>query len=208
MKQILVTDGTARADLFERLQQACLAGIDAIQIRERTMEAKDLYELIAKLHPIAAACGVSLHINERFDIALSSGIAGIHFPEKGLSPTIAKQIKTSLLIGCSVHSLEKALQKEDEGADQVFFGPIYPTATKPHAQGLDRLHIVASRLTIPVIAIGGITPHRAGECVAAGAKGVAAIGAYCVEEVKTVIKEFYEKIVSHSKHQPSSAVIS
>ena len=180
MQQMLITDGTHREDLFEKLKRACEAGVNTIQIREKTMEAQVLYELTARLVPIAAAHQVTLIVNDRIDIAIAAKADGVHLPEEGLSPAIAKQLNSFLIVGCSVHSLEKALEKEAEGADYLVFGPVFPTTCKccVMPQGIANLALVASSVKIPVIAIGGIGSSQIPSCIEAGAKGIAGISYY------------------------------
>jgi thiamine-phosphate diphosphorylase len=166
---ILVTDGSGRPELLDQLKQACKRSIDWIQIREKEMEAGELYELTRQI--VLYCPEVKVFVNTRIDVALAAGAAGVHLPEAGLSPKEAKKIAPSLIVGCSVHSKESALQKEAEGADYLYFGPIFSKT----AQGLDKLEEVASAVSIPVMAIGGVTPERAADCFKRGAKAVASI---------------------------------
>ncbi len=177
MRQMLITEGNAREDLFEKLKRACEAGVNAIQIREKTMEASDLFELTSRLVPVALAYHVVLLVNDRIDIAIAAKATGVHLPERGLSPSVVKQLNPSLLVGCSVHSLETALEKEAKGADYLLFGPVFATPSKI-SQGIEKLRVIASSVKIPVIALGGIDPTKIPACIQTGAKGIAGIRCY------------------------------
>ncbi len=151
----------------------------ALQLRNKTMEARKLWELALDLRKITADRGIFFSINDRIDIALAVEADGVHLPEMGLSPQIPKKLKNSMIVGVSVHSLEAARKSEGEGADYLLFGPVFETPSKTGPpQGLCHLEKVAQKLSIPVLAVGGITPLNFRSCLEAGAYGVAAIRAF------------------------------
>lgn len=116
------------------------------------------------------------------DVALASRLQlGVHLPEDGLATSEARrELGPNALIGRSTHSVDSAQRAQAEGADFVTFGPIYETASKRGygpPQGLSRLSEVCAAVSIPVFALGGVDVSRAAGCRAAGAHGLAAIGA-------------------------------
>jgi len=117
-----------------------------------------------------------LIINDRADVALALAGAGAHLPASGLPVAAARALLgPDRLLGRSVHSIGEAVAAQQEGADYVIFGPVYETASKkPYGppQGLAKLMETAAGVDIPVYAIGGIVPERAGEVRAAGAAGL------------------------------------
>ncbi len=191
MKPIVcyVTDRKALAavdpagSLLTRIRDAVGAGVDWVQIREREMAARELLALTK------AAIGASegearVVVNDRLDIALAAGAAGVHLG--GTSVPARKVVRwlrernapAEFLIGVSCHSLEEARAAEDAGASYVFFGPIFETPSKkPYGtpQGIAKLAEVCEALRIPVIAIGGVDEKNVMECMRAGAAGIAAI---------------------------------
>src|SRR5699024_7179501 len=149
-----------------------------VQLREKDLRGRALFDLARELRAITRRWEAKLFINDRADIALSVGADGVHCRETSMSPKRIKQLEPSLVIGSSVHSPEASRRAELEGADFLLFGPIFYTASKAAygpPQGLASLRKVVESSNIPVYAVGGITPKRALECRAAGARGVAGI---------------------------------
>lgn len=153
------------------------AGVAAIQLREKDLGDTELIQLT---RPIAELCRdyeAKLFINTSTRVAREVGAAGVHLPANAESvKTVKTQIDENFYVGCSVHSLDAAQKREAEGADFVTYSPIYPTASKPGygpVVGVERLAEMAESVKLPVFALGGITPDRVDECLAAGAFGVA-----------------------------------
>lgn len=164
--------------LTEVVEEACRAGIRAVQLREKDLSARELFTLAGKLREITHLWEAKLFINDRADIAMAVGADGVHCREISMPPGKIKQLNNSLTVGASVHSLKAAQQAEAEGADFLLFGPVFNTASKAKygpPQDVSALQKVVESVTIPVFAVGGITPKRALECRSAGAYGVAGI---------------------------------
>lgn len=162
-----------------RLAQTILdAGARIMQLRLKHAPSKDF---LAAARAIAGLCrtrGALLIVNDRVDIAMLSGADGVHLGQEDLPLEAARRIAgPRLLIGISTHSLEQARTAQDGGADYIGFGPIYPGGLKNSraGMGLDMLGAVRAAVTIPIVAIGGITEARAKETLAAGADAVAII---------------------------------
>ncbi len=191
-----VTDRHTLADpsgLTAQIARAAAAGIDWIQIREKDLPTRELLALASTAVKIAAetpGARTRVIINDRLDVALAARAAGVHLGESSL-PVGAVNIwcrgtsSMEFLIGASCHSLEAALAAERDGAAYIFLGPIFATPSKaPYGtpQGIARLAEISSKVHIPVLAIGGITPENARECLAAGAAGIAAIRMFQLPE--------------------------
>ena len=165
--------------LTEVVGAVCRGGVKAIQLREKDLPAKSISNRAQEIQQICKKNGTQLLINDRFDIAGAVGADGVHLTSKSLPIEIVrKYFNSDKLVGVSTHSLEEARQAEDSGADFALFGPIYPTPSKAaygHPQGLKKLQEVAKSVSIPVFAVGGMTPGKAKECVESGAFGVAVI---------------------------------
>jgi thiamine-phosphate pyrophosphorylase len=180
--------------LLDCIRRAAGAGVDWVQIREKDLSGKDLLDLSlgAVIGTRSPDCPINsatlplqtrVLINDRLDVALAANAAGVHLggqsvPAAALGTFRGILFPKDFLIGASCHSLDAARAAEQDGADYVLFGPIFETPSKaafgpPH--GIGRLAAVCQAVRIPVLAIGGITSGSAGECVAAGAAGIAAI---------------------------------
>jgi thiamine-phosphate pyrophosphorylase len=177
----LVTDRTQTRgrDLGAVVGECLAAGLSAVQVREKDLGAGDLAFLCRRLLGPVRDTGAALIVNDRVDVALAVGADAVQRTSASLPVDDIRAIAGGRLrIGASVHSLEDAVEAELKGADWVTFGPIYETPSKrPFGppQGLERLATVSCGLRIPVVAIGGITPERVAEVLAAGARGVAVI---------------------------------
>jgi thiamine-phosphate pyrophosphorylase len=178
----LVTDRSVVAGGLEEAVEECLAvGLRAVQLREKDLGARELLAMARTLRESTASRGARLFINDRADVALAVGADGVHRTGASLPISSLRAISPpGFLIGASVHSLADASAAEAEGADFLFFGPVYDTPSKRRygpPQGLAVLESVAAAVRLPVFAIGGVTPARVGELRRSGAFGVAAIGA-------------------------------
>jgi thiamine-phosphate pyrophosphorylase len=183
LRLTLVTDRTQTRgrDLAALVIQCVAAGLPAVQVREKDLPAAELAALCRRLRGPTRESGAVLIVNDRADVALAVGADAVQRTHASLSVAeIRGVVDRRLRIAASVHSREDAMTAEAEGADWVVFGPVYDTASKrPYGppQGLAKLEAAARAVTIPLIAIGGITPERVAEVRAAGAHGVAAISA-------------------------------
>jgi len=176
-------DDGAISRLLETIARVATAGVDAIQIREKDLPSHTLLELAAQAAARIPAA-TKLLVNDRLDVAIAAGAAGVHLGGESVPVADAVTLRekacaaSSFLVGRSCHSLDEVLAAERDGADYVFFGPVFRTPAKERygtPQGTEALAAVCSRAKIPVIAIGGITLENAAICAAAGAKGIAAI---------------------------------
>jgi thiamine-phosphate pyrophosphorylase len=147
-------------------------GADWIQIRDKELSARRLFELTQRA--LAQAPRSKILVNDRVDIALAAGAHGVHLRSDSIAAQEWRRIApAAFLIGVSCHTLEDIARAE--GADFVVFGPVFETPGKGPAQGLDALRKAANGTKIPVLALGGVTAENANACIAAGAAGVAGI---------------------------------
>ncbi|HYL86076.1 MAG TPA: thiamine phosphate synthase [Candidatus Angelobacter sp.] len=182
--------GGAGAALLEKVAAAAAAGVDWIQIREKHLPAKECAALVREALQCVANSPSSRNtqshviVNDRLDVALAAHADGVHLAENGLPPHEARQLarqrqrEEDFLLGVSCHSLAAAKSAADAGADYVFFGPVFATPSKAAygaPQGLERLAEVCRAVSVPVLAIGGITLENCSACLSAGAAGIAAI---------------------------------
>ena len=170
---------TPLADVVSELLDT---GVTAIQLREKDLADTELIGLAQLIAELCQNYEAKLFINtsdkarQRNTMSIA-GAAGVHLPANAEPvATVKARTKDNLYVGCSVHGLDAAQKREAEGADFVTYSPIYPTASKPGygpAVGIAGLTEVANGVNLPVFALGGITPARVADCLAAGAFGVA-----------------------------------
>ncbi len=167
--------------LLEVVRAALRGGAPAIQLRAKTLTAREMVELTRALLQETRAAGALLFVNDRVDVALAGGADGAHLGDDDLPlPAARRIVPRGFLLGRSADDPEQAKQAEREGADYVGVGPMYVTESKPDAGkpiGPAGVAAVASAIRIPTVAIGGIDLRTAGEVRGTGAVGAAVIRA-------------------------------
>ncbi|MEE8146476.1 MAG: thiamine phosphate synthase [Longimicrobiales bacterium] len=172
--------------LSDVVREALAAGAPTIQLRLKGASARELLEATHTLMPIVRSAGALLIVNDRLDVALAAGADGVHLgPDDPpvLDARAASGTRAAadpFIVGYSVDTVDGAARAEAEGADYLGVGAVYETAHKSDAGeviGLEGLRRVVQAVSIPVVAIGGITPERARAVAETGACGCAAIGA-------------------------------
>ncbi len=168
--------------LLASMKRAIGWGVDFIQIREKDLGDRDLFELTG--HAVALVRGTHCRIlvNGRADIALAAGALGVHLPSSGLKVgDLPNALRRRLILGVSTHSAREFRSAANDGADYVLLGPVFPTASKLSygpPLGLTLLERVCRESAIPVLAIGGIDANSIAAVLAAGAAGVAGISLF------------------------------
>jgi thiamine-phosphate pyrophosphorylase len=172
------------AQLLAMIRRAIAAGVDLIQIREKDLSGRELIQLVREAVAATSGTRTKILVNDRLDVVIAARAAGVHLGTDSLPVRAVatwRKSKATLgefLIGASCHSLEQAQSAERDGADYLIFGPVYETPSKASfgpPQGIARLRDVCVAIKIPVLAIGGVSPSNASECICAGATGIAAI---------------------------------
>ena len=172
---------TGTRDLLWVLERALDGGVKGIQLREKDLGGRELFDLAEKVKALCVDRQASLFINDRVDVALAVDADGIHLGGASIPIEAARAlVGTDKLIGVSTHSMREAEEAERAGADFLLFGPIYFTPSKAdygEPQGLAPLKEVVKKISIPVYAIGGIKVGNIVDMKEAGVRGVALISA-------------------------------
>jgi thiamine-phosphate pyrophosphorylase len=168
---------------IEAIRKATRAGCQLVQIREKDLHARDLYELaraaVAASHPH----GARVLVNDRLDVAIAAGADGVHLPALSFPASEARAVVRSkrlndFIIGVSTHSLAEASRAEAGGADFIVCGPVYDTPSKRAYGppiGIESFAEICDSAKIPVLALGGIDLTNFQEPLRRGAAGIAAI---------------------------------
>lgn len=185
--------------LLPRILEAARAGVDLVQIREKDLQTRELAALAQVAIDGARGTKTRIVVNDRLDVALALGAAGVHLGTQSMPPRAVRDcVPGDFLVGVSCHSLDEALQAQAAGADYLLLGPIFPTLSKlPYGAplGLPTLRLVTAGITIPILALGGITVECVKPCIEAGAAGIAGISIFqdcdsLADRVRDLLGEF------------------
>jgi thiamine-phosphate pyrophosphorylase len=160
-------------------QELAAAGVRLLQYRDKSAGARDLLGTSRELVSSLNSCGCSLIVNDRSDVAVLAGAAGVHVGQDDLDPEQARAVVgAEMWVGVSTHDLEQFRRAAATSADYVAVGPIFSTTSKANPDpvvGLELLRQVRPLTHKPIVAIGGITLERAASVIASGADSVAVI---------------------------------
>ena len=178
MIRCYITDRLSLPPGVSLLDAIARARADWVQIREKDLPARELFELVKR----ALNFGKKIIVNTRMDVALAAGAAGVHLPDGSIDPDRLRTIAPpGFLIGVSCHSVENVVKNAQKGANYVFLSPIFAPLSKSSnlpPLGLEKLSMASKAVSIPILALGGITESNAQSCVDHGAAGIAAISLY------------------------------
>jgi len=189
-------------DILKLIQAAVAAKIDLIQVREKHLSTKVLYELVAGAAEITSSSATKLLVNDRADVAVSAGADGVHLTTHSLPVAVVRQaFGSDFLIGVSAHSLDQVRAARDAQADFVVFGSVFQTPSKEQygpPVGLGQLKQVCAELNgFPVLAIGGVSESNFADCLGAGARGVAAIRMFAeLRLLSSIVARIHEEACS------------
>jgi len=177
----VVTDGPA-PERHEAVAAAAVAGgASWVQLREKNLTDLQLLAVARALRRLTQDTETALIVNDRLDIALASGAEGVHLGQEDLPVGAARRLLgPGAVIGVSTGCVEEAAKAEADGASYVAVGPVFPTVTKADAGpavGLELIRQVKQAVSIPVVAIGGISVANIGFVAAAGADAAAVVSA-------------------------------
>lgn len=199
MTLYLVTEESVPVDsLLTVVEQAIKGGVTTVQLREKNSDGKEFYEKATMLKELLDRYDVPLIINDRIDIAIAVNAAGVHIGQSDLPLSVVKKlVPSSFIIGVSVATLEEAKNAERDGATYLGVGSVFPTGTKSDAKLLPDgvLKDITQNVSIPVVAIGGISLDNVATLQNHGIDGVAVVSAIMKATNPTLAAEqFLEKL--------------
>lgn len=197
-RAVFVSDAAWLAALA-RLLQLLVPG-EGLQVRAKGVPASEADELFAKARRATAAASVPVLLNGSRKRAVRLGFEGAHLPEAELRAMTPECSAKCAITGASVHSSEARRLAEAAGVDFVLVGPVFDPGSKPgRGQGIDILAAIAREATVPVLAIGGITPARVAECLGAGARGVGVVSGIVAQPDLDAALESYRAALAHAR---------
>ncbi len=177
----LVTDKSDDVEKFlNTIEEAIKGGVTVVQIREKTAETLDFYNLALKVKKITTEYNVPLIINDRVDVALAIDADGVHVGQSDMPCDVTRRlIGDDKILGVSAATVDEAQKAQKDGADYIGTGAVFPTATKDDAPSItkDDLKEVVKSIDIPVVAIGGINHDNASELNDTGIAGLSVVSA-------------------------------
>ena len=196
----LVTDRRNKTDeeFLNIIEEAIKGGTTVVQLREKTASTKEFYDLALRVKEITSRYGVPLLINDRIDIALAIDSEGVHIGQDDMPADIAREIiGDDKILGVSASTVEEAKKAENDSADYIGSGAVFPTATKDDADSVSKeeLKEIVDSIDIPVVAIGGITVENASSLKDSGIAGFSVVSAIMSaedpKEASKKLKEIY-----------------
>lgn len=203
-KLYLITDTVIQKKYshYRIAQFAIKGGADVIQLRDKSLSTSELIQTAIKIAALCKKHNVTFLVNDRVDVALVSDADGVHLGMKDISIREARKLLgKNKIIGGTAHSFGEAKKCEKDGADYIGYGHIYPTKTKykpEKPKGTEQLKLIVSKIRVPVIAIGGISPANIEDVMATGVHGAAVVGSVLksgkpISTLKSLRKKIYDR---------------
>ncbi|MEM4482146.1 MAG: thiamine phosphate synthase [Desulfurococcaceae archaeon] len=179
LKLIVITDKKLRPNVIKSVEDALEGGATSIQLRLKDSPTREMHELGRVVRRLTAEYGALYFVDDRLDVALSTNADGVQLGPEDMPVDVAREIAPNLLIGASVYSLEEAVEAERRGANFLGAGSVFPTSSKGGVKviGIEGLKRIVQSVSIPVVAIGGISIENAHQVLETGVAGIAVISA-------------------------------
>jgi thiamine-phosphate pyrophosphorylase len=185
-------------DELDIASQIIEGGARVIQFRDKQGKKGEMLLLAQKLRGLCSQAGVLFIVNDYLDLALAAAADGLHIGQEDLPlPVVRRELPIDTVVGCSVNTVSRAVRAQNQGADYIAVGSMFPTATKKEAVvvGVNMLKELKRVVSVPLVAIGGINQSNVAEVVAAGADAVAVISAVMGEkDIKGAVQKLVAKM--------------
>ncbi len=195
---VLIGSDIATKSVEETARLVIDGGADAIQLREKTISDGEFISLAREINDISVQRGTLLIINDRVKVAKEIDADGVHLGQHDIGISEARDfLGNKKVIGVSTHNIEQARRAQEEGADYIAIGPVYPTSTKINEPpvGLEVVQEVAEKISIPFVVIGAITLKNLDEVLKTGATRVAVCSAIISsKDVLSSTRQFKDKL--------------
>jgi thiamine-phosphate pyrophosphorylase len=183
----------------QMVEAACKGGADAVQLRDKSLSAKDLIRLAKDLQSICDRYGAFFLLNDRVDVVLAAGVDGVHLGQEDVPARFVRDLLGHRkILGVSCHSTAQALAAHGDGADYVSCGPLFATPTKPGrpAVGTDLIKQYKQMVRVPFVAIGGVDESNVESIIRMGTDRVAVVRAiFGASDIEAATRQLKEKIL-------------
>ena len=201
----LVTDRQLMScdSLTEAVEQAILGGCTMIQLREKELSSLEFYNQAVAVKQVTDKYHIPLIINDRIDIAMAVQATGVHIGQHDLpAAAVRKIIGENMLLGVSASSIAEAIQAQQDGADYLGVGAMFPTGTKTDAESvsMEELQKIRTAVSLPIVVIGGINKGNAGRFKPMGIDGLAVVSAIIAQsDIKVAAAELKDLFCGKEK---------
>lgn len=189
---------TGKQTLEQQVEDALIGGVTCVQLREKQLNEDDFIAEAIRMKKLCHQYGVPLIINDNIRVARESGADGIHVGQEDCSAReIRKIVGSDFIIGTTAKTVEQAQEAEAEGADYLGVGAVFPSPTKTNAVRItgEQLKTICASVSIPAVAIGGISLENMTEITGCGMSGIAVVSAvFAAEDIKTASAELKRKV--------------
>ena len=201
----LVTDRQLMScdSLTEAVEQAILGGCTMIQLREKELSSLEFYNQAVAVKQVTDKYHIPLIINDRIDIAMAVQATGVHIGQHDLpAAAVRKVIGENMLLGVSASSIAEAIQAQQDGADYLGVGAMFPTGTKTDAESvsMEELQKIRTAVSLPIVVIGGINKGNAWRFKPMGIDGLAVVSAIIAQsDIKAAAAELKDLFCGKEK---------
>ncbi|MBQ6550199.1 MAG: thiamine phosphate synthase [Lachnospiraceae bacterium] len=182
--------------LYEVVEEALSGGATTVQLREKELDDPAFLDEALALTALCGRYNVPLIINDNVDVAVKCGAQGVHIGQHDMpAAEVRKMIGPELILGVSAQTVEQAVQAEKDGADYLGVGAVFSTSTKLDAEDVsfETLRAICDAVSIPVVAIGGITKDNIAKLAGSGIDGIAVVSAiFAAPDVRKASEELRE----------------
>ena len=190
---------TGRQTLLEQIESALKGGITCLQLREKELEQEEFLQEACQVQKLCKSYRIPFVVNDNVEVAIASGADGIHVGQEDMPASKVRElVGNDMWIGVSAHTVEEALEAERQGADYLGVGSMFPTGTKKDvvSTSFDTLSEICQRVSIPVVAIGGIKQSNMSQLKGIGMDGVALVSAiFGSENIEEACKKLHKMVV-------------
>ncbi len=184
--------------LYEQIEDALRGGVTVLQLREKDLSEDEYVKEAVQVKKLCDKYGVALIINDSVDVALRSGADGVHVGIEDMAVSdIRKRVPDGFIIGATAKTVEQARSAEADGADYLGVGAVFPSPTKKNAIRItpEQLKNITDSVSVPAVAIGGITADNVDEIKDCGVDGVAVVSAiFGADDIASAAAELQRKV--------------